>query len=134
MGRVAWRARRLQRLRLRIMAAQSDEIAMMRRWLRERQQEVPDSNAIRHVVKMGDMVHEMRMPGMLTDEQMAALDKADGPGPPAIDPAPRLAPTEAARRWAYALRRPCFSRSSTWTRSRVPPATARCASSRSFLD
>lgn len=68
----------VQRLCLRIMAAQSDEIAMMRRWLRERKQDVPDSNATRHVMKMGDMVHEMMMPGMLTDEQMAALDKARG--------------------------------------------------------
>lgn len=68
----------VQRLCLRIMAAQSDEISMMRRWLRERNQTVPDSNATRHVMKMGDMVHEMMMPGMLTDEQMAALDQARG--------------------------------------------------------
>lgn len=68
----------VQRLCLRIIAAQSDEIGMMRRWLRERQQEVPDSNATRHVMKMGDMKHEMMMPGMLTDEQMAQLDRARG--------------------------------------------------------
>jgi len=29
-------------------------------------------------MKMGDMVHEMLMPGMLTDEEMAALEKARG--------------------------------------------------------
>lgn len=69
----------VQRLSLRINAAQSDEIRMMRRWLRERGQEVPDSNATRHVMKMGGMSHEMMMPGMLTDEQMAALDAARGP-------------------------------------------------------
>jgi uncharacterized protein (DUF305 family) len=69
----------VQRLCLRIAAAQSDEIAMMRRWLRERKQEVPDSNATRHVMKMDGMVHEMMMPGMLTDAQMAALDRARGP-------------------------------------------------------
>lgn len=68
----------VQRLCLRIMAAQSDEIAMMRRWLRERNQTVPDSNATRHMMKMGDMVHEMMMPGMLTDAQMAELDGARG--------------------------------------------------------
>ena len=68
----------VQRLCLRIVAAQSDEIGMMRRWLRERQQDVPDSNATRHVMKMGAMTHEMMMPGMLTDEQMAQLDKARG--------------------------------------------------------
>lgn len=62
----------------RIVVAQSDEIRMMRRWLGERNQEVPDSTSTRHKMKMGDMVHEMMMPGMLTDEQMAALDKARG--------------------------------------------------------
>ena len=30
-------------------------------------------------MKMGGMVHDMLMPGMLTDEEMAALDKARGP-------------------------------------------------------
>ena len=68
----------VQRLSLRIAAAQSDEIAMMRRWLRERGQTVPDSNATRHVMKMGDMSHEMMMPGMLTDAQMTELDRARG--------------------------------------------------------
>lgn len=69
----------VQRLCLRIVAAQSDEINIMRRWLRERKQDVPDSMATRHVMKMGDMTHEMMMPGMLTDDQMAQLDKARGP-------------------------------------------------------
>jgi uncharacterized protein (DUF305 family) len=69
----------VQRLCLRIGAAQSDEIAMMRRWLRERGQDVPDSNVTRHVMKMNGMTHETMMPGMLTDEQMAALDRARGP-------------------------------------------------------
>lgn len=69
----------VQRLCLRIVAAQSDEINMMRRWLGERKQVVPDSNATRHLMKMdGGMVHEMMMPGMLTDEEMAALGKARG--------------------------------------------------------
>jgi uncharacterized protein (DUF305 family) len=69
----------VQRLCLRIVAAQSDEIGMMRRWLRERKQDVPDSNATRHVMKMGGMTHETMMPGMLSDEQMAQLDKSRGP-------------------------------------------------------
>ena len=68
----------VQRISLRIGAAQSDEIAMMRRWLRERGQDVPDSTATRHVMKMGGMSHDMMMPGMLTDEQMTALDRARG--------------------------------------------------------
>jgi uncharacterized protein (DUF305 family) len=62
----------------RIAVAQSDEIRMMRRWLGERRQEVPDSTSTRHIMKMGGMVHEMMMPGMLTDEQMRALDQAHG--------------------------------------------------------
>ena len=68
----------VQRLCLRIVAAQSDEIGMMRRWLRERKQDVPDSTATRHVMKMNGMVHEMMMPGMLTDEEMAGLGVARG--------------------------------------------------------
>jgi hypothetical protein len=59
--------------------------------------------------------------------QKAAPTGADGP--PAIVPARPLAPTEASRRWAEAPRRPCFSRCSRSTRSPVPPAAARCASS-----
>jgi uncharacterized protein (DUF305 family) len=62
----------------RIAVAQSDEIRMMRRWLGERRQDVPDSMSTRHTVKMGDMVHESLMPGMLTDDEMRALDAARG--------------------------------------------------------
>ena len=69
----------VQRLCLRIVAAQSDEINMMRRWLSERKQDVPDSTATRHVMKMGDMVHELMMPGMLSDDEMLQLDQARGP-------------------------------------------------------
>ena len=62
----------------RIAIAQTDEIRLMRRWLGERQQEVPDSMSTRHVMKMGGMVHETLMPGMLTDDQMRALEAARG--------------------------------------------------------
>lgn len=68
----------VQRLCERIVVAQRDEIRMMRRWLAERSQDVPDSNATRHVMKMNGMVHEMMMPGMLSDEEMAALERARG--------------------------------------------------------
>lgn len=68
----------VKRLCERIAVAQADEIHTMREWLALRKQDVPDSNATRHVMKMGGMVHETMMPGMLTDEQMAALDKARG--------------------------------------------------------
>jgi uncharacterized protein (DUF305 family) len=62
----------------RIAVAQTDEIRMMRRWLGERGQTMPDSMSTKHLMKMGDMVHEMLMPGMLTDEQMKTLDGARG--------------------------------------------------------
>ena len=63
----------------RIVVGQSDEIAMMQQWLRDRGQAVPDAKSTRHKMKMNGMEHDMLMPGMMTDEQMAALDKARGP-------------------------------------------------------
>ena len=62
----------------RIVVGQSDEIKLMQQWLSDRGQEVPAADAMRHKMKMGDMVHEMLMPGMMTDEEMAALEKARG--------------------------------------------------------
>jgi uncharacterized protein (DUF305 family) len=63
----------------RIVVGQSDEIAMMQQWLRDRGLPVPDATATRHKMMINGMEHEMLMPGMMTDEQMAALDKARGP-------------------------------------------------------
>jgi uncharacterized protein (DUF305 family) len=63
----------------RIVVGQRDEIATMQQWLRDRGLEVPDATSTRHKMKMNGMMHEMLMPGMMTDEQMAALDKARGP-------------------------------------------------------
>jgi uncharacterized protein (DUF305 family) len=63
----------------RIVVAQRDEIAMMQTWLADRGQEVPDATSTRHKMKMDGMTHEMLMPGMLTDEEMAQLDRARGP-------------------------------------------------------
>jgi len=63
----------------RIVVAQRDEIAMMQTWLGDRSQEVPDATSTRHKMTMNGMTHEMLMPGMLTDEEMAALDRARGP-------------------------------------------------------
>jgi uncharacterized protein (DUF305 family) len=68
----------LQVLCERIIIAQSDEIRMMRRWLDERGHEVPDSLATRHVMRMEGVVHEMMMPGMLSDDEMTALEEARG--------------------------------------------------------
>jgi uncharacterized protein (DUF305 family) len=63
----------------RIVVAQRDEIAMMQQWLRDRGQTVPDAASTRHHMKMNGMEHDMLMPGMLSDEEMAALDRARGP-------------------------------------------------------
>jgi len=63
----------------RIVVGQRDEIAMMQQWLRDRGQPVPDTTSTKMKMKMNGMEHEMLMPGMMTDEQMAALDKARGP-------------------------------------------------------
>jgi uncharacterized protein (DUF305 family) len=48
--------------------SQRDEIVMMKQWLADRKQAVPDDAHL----------HMMMMPGMLTPEQMAQLDKARG--------------------------------------------------------
>src|SRR5262249_58850954 len=63
----------------RMVVAQRDEIAMMQTWLSDRGQEVPDAASTRHKMTMNGTTHEMLMPGMLTDEEMAELDRARGP-------------------------------------------------------
>lgn len=63
----------------RIVVAQRDEIEFMRNWLRDRGQFVPAADATHHKMKHGNVEHDMLMPGMLSPEEMAALDKARGP-------------------------------------------------------
>ena len=63
----------------RIVVGQRDEIAMMQTWLSDRGQDVPEATSMRHKMTMNGATHEMLMPGMLTDEEMAALDRARGP-------------------------------------------------------
>jgi uncharacterized protein (DUF305 family) len=63
----------------RMLVSQRDEIHMMRVWLIDREQYVPPPDATHHKMTMpGGMAHEMLMPGMLSDEEMARLDKARG--------------------------------------------------------
>ncbi len=62
----------------RIVVGQRDEIGLMQRWLAERGLDVPAADATTHKMKMGDMIHEMIMPGMLNAEQLAELDKSRG--------------------------------------------------------
>ncbi len=64
----------IRTLAARIINAQRDEIAIMERWLRDRQQPVADTSAMHAHQHMG---HAM-MPGMLTDAQMAELEAARG--------------------------------------------------------
>src|SRR5215475_10632412 len=63
----------------RIVVAQRDEIALMQTWLRDRALPVPDAKATHMKMMMDGMEHDMLMPGMLNDEELAALDKSRGP-------------------------------------------------------
>ena len=64
----------------RIVVGQRDEITLMQGWLADRGLPVPDAKSTRMHMKMpGGMEHDMLMPGMLSDEEMAALDRARGP-------------------------------------------------------
>lgn len=81
----------LQIMARRIINAQNDEIDLMQAWLRDRGEDVPeprvssaDGPEAGHAMHAGneaghDAGHAM-MPGMLTREQMAALDAARGEG------------------------------------------------------
>ena len=63
----------------RMLVSQRDEIKMMRIWLLDRGQQVPAPDATHHTMTMpGGMAHDMLMPGMLSDDEMAQLDKARG--------------------------------------------------------
>ncbi len=60
----------------RIAVAQLDEIAFMQTWLRDRGEPVPSAEASHgHDAHAG---HHAMMPGMLTAEELAQLDKARG--------------------------------------------------------
>ena len=62
----------------RIINAQTDEIVLMQMWLRDRNQPVPEAKPLPMKMVMNGAEHEMMMPGMLSDEQMKALDQARG--------------------------------------------------------
>ena len=62
----------------RIVVGQRDEIALMQSWLRQHGEDVPAANSMRMKHKMNGMEMDMLMPGMLSDEQMIALDRARG--------------------------------------------------------
>ncbi len=66
------------RLCERIVVGQGDEIALMQVWLRRKGAPVPDAKATHMKMSMNGMDHDMLMPGMLSDEQLAELDAARG--------------------------------------------------------
>jgi uncharacterized protein (DUF305 family) len=60
----------------RIAVSQEDEIAIMRTWLADRDQPVPPADATHHRHRMDGVEHNMLMPGMLTAEELAQLERA----------------------------------------------------------
>lgn len=60
----------------RIAVSQTDEIKYVQTWLADRHQAVPLPDP--HGLTMAGMDHPMLMPGMLSPEQMSALDHARG--------------------------------------------------------
>jgi uncharacterized protein (DUF305 family) len=65
----------VRRLCERIVVAQRDEIALMSRWLQDNGKPVPDTA---HMHATTGMDHSLHMPGMLSAQQLAELDKARG--------------------------------------------------------
>jgi uncharacterized protein (DUF305 family) len=61
----------------RIVAAQTDEIALLSRWLATRHEAVPHPDPAHMMMPEMDATH--MMPGMLSAEQLAQLDRARGP-------------------------------------------------------
>jgi uncharacterized protein (DUF305 family) len=61
-----------------ILRSQADEIELMQGWLRDRGEAVPDPKDPHAGMDMSMPGHAMLMPGMLTAEQMAELDRARG--------------------------------------------------------
>jgi uncharacterized protein (DUF305 family) len=70
----------------RIQVSQTDEIAMMKQWLKDRHQQVPASDALHdHQAVAGQSMNmpgmpmsDTLMPGMLTAEQLAQLARTNG--------------------------------------------------------
>lgn len=78
-----WAAERTARhdvrvLSERIIVAQRDEIELMRNWLRDRGQPVPAADATHLRMNVDGTEHDMLMPGMLNDEELATLERARG--------------------------------------------------------
>ena len=74
----------LRSLAARITASQSDEIKFMKRWLALRGESISPMMHQQHGMDMSShsmqAMHQMLMPGMLTEKQMQALKQANGEG------------------------------------------------------
>ena len=68
----------IQTLAARIINAQEAEIATMQQWLRDRGQTVPEVHIAGTTLMVHGADHPLHMPGMLTPEQIEALDQARG--------------------------------------------------------
>lgn len=68
----------VQILAERIVVAQQDEIALIQTWLRDRNEPVPDANPMHATMRMNGGEHTMLMPGMLSAEELAQLERARG--------------------------------------------------------
>lgn len=68
----------LQRLAERIVVGQLDEIALMRHWLIDKREPVPEPTPGPMRMQVNGVEHEMLMPGMLTEAQVAQLDASRG--------------------------------------------------------
>jgi len=69
----------LQIMAERIIVGQNDEITLMQRWLRERNEPVPEPAPAGMDMAMHGADHAMHMPGMLSPAQLEELDAARGP-------------------------------------------------------
>lgn len=69
----------VQVLCARIINAQSDEIAIMQRWLAERGLPVPEIHIEGSTLMVHGPEHAMNMPGMISPEQLRELGEARGP-------------------------------------------------------
>lgn len=78
MAPAAGASSQVQVLAQRIINAQRDEIRTMQQWLADRNQPIPEARPGPMRMVMNGMEHEMLMPGMLTEEQIAALSRRRG--------------------------------------------------------
>jgi uncharacterized protein (DUF305 family) len=72
-------SRAVRTLAARIINAQQDEIALMQQWLRDRRQPVPEFQVTGTTIVVSGAGHAVHAPGMLSDAQLAELDRGRGP-------------------------------------------------------